>query len=281
MLSPNLSNRIGLHTWTLDTTPLPEVLRIARAVGYNAIELRHTDFTRCMDAGMSNEEILTMIRASGLVVSCVGLETGMLFAQGDEQRRLFDSMDVMCARAAALDCEVMMVAPGSNAATNVKDAARNFATGCDIAQKHGLLCALEFGSRHPVINRLAIAREIVALADKTNGGLLIDTYHAQCVGDGGRAFEDVPAKEIIAFQFSDVPAGPLVTTATALDRLPPGKGVVQWRAVLQLLMEKGYERYINYEAPNPALWARPPEEVARGGVTRIRKLIADAATNKL
>ena len=281
MLSPNLINRVGLHTWTLDTTPLPEVLRIARDVGYNAVELRHTDFTRCMDAGMSNVEILAMIRASGLVVSCVGLETGLLFAQGEEQRRLLASMEVMCARAAALDCEVMMVAPGSNPATNVKDAARNFAAGCDIARKHGLLCALEFGSRHPVVNRLAVAREIVALAGKPNGGLLIDTYHAQCVGDGGRAFEDVPAKEIIAFQFSDAPPGPLVTTGAALDRLPPGKGVVQWREVLQLLMEKGYERYINYEAPNPALWARPPEEVAREGVTRIRELIADAAANKL
>jgi sugar phosphate isomerase/epimerase len=273
-----LANRIGLHTWTLDTTPLPEVLRIARATGYNAVELRHVDFTRCMEAGMSNDAVFAMIRASGLAVSCMGLETGMLFAQGAEQQRLFDSMDVMCARAAALDCEVMMVAPGSNPATTVQDAARNFATGCEIAQKHGLLCALEFGSRHPVVNRLAVAREIIALAHKPNAGLLIDTYHAQLVGDGGRAFKDVPAEDIIAFQFSDAPPGPLVKDGPALDRLPPGKGVVQWREVLQLLMEKGYARYINYEAPNPALWTRPPEDVAREGVTRIRALLADAAT---
>ena len=274
----NLLNRIGLHTWTLDTTPLPDVLRIARETGYNAVELRHADFVRCIESGMTNEQVLDMIRASGLVVSCVGLETGMLFAQGAEAKRLFDSMDVMCGRAAALGCEVMMVAPGSNPATNVKDAARNFATGCDIAQKHGLLCALEFGSRHPVVNRLAVAREIVALADKPNAGLLIDTYHAQCVGDGGRGFEDVPAQEIVAFQFSDAPPGPLVMDGPALDRLPPGKGVVQWREVLQLLVEKGYDRYINYEAPNPALWSRPPAEVALEGVTQIRALIADALT---
>ena len=274
----NLLNRIGLHTWTLDTTPLPDVLSIARETGYNAVELRHADFVRCIESGMTNKQVLDMIRASGLVVSCVGLETGMLFAQGAEAKRLFDSMDVMCGRAAALGCEVMMVAPGSNPATNVKDAARNFATGCDIAQKHGLLCALEFGSRHPVVNRLAVAREIVALADKPNAGLLIDTYHAQCVGDGGRGFEDVPAQEIVAFQFSDAPPGPLVMDGPALDRLAPGKGVVQWREVLQLLVEKGYDRYINYEAPNPALWSRPPAEVALEGVTQIRALIADALT---
>jgi 2-keto-myo-inositol isomerase len=273
----NLNDRIGLHSWTLDTTPLADVLRIARDAGYNAVELRHIDFKRCIEAGMSNEQVLAMIRASGIKVSCMGLETGMLFARGDEQRRLFSSMDEMCARAAALDCEVMMVAPGTNPAGSVKEAARNFATGGEIAHKHGLRCALEFGSRHPVVNRLAVAREIVALANQPNAGLLIDTYHAQCVGDGGRGFEDVPAVDIIAFQFSDVPPGPIVTTGTALDRLPPGKGVVRWREVLRLLMEKGYDGYINYEAPNPALWSRPPAEVAREGVTEIRRLLAEAA----
>jgi len=50
------------------------------------------------------------------------------------------------------------------------------------------------------------------------------------------------------------------------------------REVLQLLVEKGYDRYINYEAPNPALWSRPPAEVALEGVTQIRALIADALT---
>ena len=42
-------------------------------------------------------------------------------------------------------------------------------------------------------------------------------------------------------------------------------------------MEKEYGGYINYEAPNPALWSRPPAEVAREGVTAIRALLADAA----
>lgn len=276
-----LANRIGLHTWTLDTTPLADVLRIARETGYHAIELRWIDFQRCGEKGMREEKILTMIRASGLVVSCVGIESGLLFAQGDERKRLYDSMDVMCARAAALGCEVMMVAPGAGPATNVEDAVDNFTAGCAIAAKHGLRCALEYGSRHPILNRLAIARAIVARSGSPNAGLLIDTYHAEAVGEGGRGFADVPAEEIVAFQFSDVPHHMPASAAggAPLDRLPPGEGRVRWREVLQLLEEKNYARYINYEAPNPALWARPPEEVAREGITRIRELIAQALTN--
>ncbi len=273
----DLSNRIGLHSWTLDTTPLADVLRIARDSGYNAVELRHIDFKRCIAAGMSNEQALDMIRASGIKVAVMGLESGTIFARGEEQKRLFDSLDVMCARAAAVDCKMIMVAPGTNPEGSVKEAAQNFRAGADIAAHHGLRYALEFNSRHPVVNRLAVAREIIALADRPNAGLLIDTYHSQCVGDGGRAFEDVPAKDIFAFQFSDVPPGPISQTRSPLDRLPPGKGVVRWGVVFQLLMEKGYSGYLNYEAPNPAQWSRPPEEVAREGLSLVKALLADAA----
>ena len=56
----SLTNRIGLHTWTLDTTLLPDVLRIARETGYNAVELRHVDFVRRMEAGMSNDEVIEL-----------------------------------------------------------------------------------------------------------------------------------------------------------------------------------------------------------------------------
>lgn len=272
----SLQDRIGLHSWTLDTTPLADVLRIAREAGYAAVELRHVDFTRCMGAGLSEQQVIDLIRASGIPVSMMGIESGTIFARGDEQKRLFDSLDIMCARAAAVGCPTIMVTPGTNPHGTVQEAARNFATGADIAGKYGLRYAFEFNSRHPVVNRLAVAREIVALAGRPNAGVLIDTYHAQSVGDGGRAFEDMPVREIVAFQFSDVPPGPMSSVITPVDRLPPGKGVVRWREVFQLLMEKGYDGCLNYEAPNPAQWARPPEEVAREGLTLVRALIADA-----
>jgi hypothetical protein len=41
-------------------------------------------------------------------------------------------------------------------------------------------------------------------------------------------------------------------------------------------MEKGYGGYISYEAPNPAQWSRPPEEVAREGISATRELIERA-----
>jgi sugar phosphate isomerase/epimerase len=272
----SLQDRIALHTWTLDTTPLAEALRAARSGGFNAVELRYADFKRCFEAGMTNAQVLDLVRASGIPVAVMGTEYGVIFAKGGEQRRLFESLDLACANAAALGCEVVMVAPGGNPAGTLREAAASFRTGGEIAQKHGIRYALEFNSRHDVINRLEVGREILALANHPNCGLLLDLYHMQCGGDGGRSFEDVPTKDIFTVQFSDVPPGSISKERTAVDRLPPGKGVVRWTEVFQLLMEKDYRGWLSYEAPNPAQWSRPPEEVAREGVTATRSLLAAA-----
>ena len=272
----SLQDRIALHTWTVDTTPFADALRIARDAGFNGIETRYEDFKRCFDTGMSNAQVMDLIRASGIKVAVMGTEYGVIFAKGDEHRRMLGSLDMMCANAAALGCDVVMVAPGQNPPGTLRDAAASFRAGGEIAQKHGVRFALEFNSRHPVINRLEVAREILALAGHPGCALLLDAYHLQCSGAGGRSFEDVPLKDIATFQCSDVPAGPISTDKRPTDRLPPGKGVVRWNEVLQLLMEKGYSGWLSYEAPNPAQWSRPPDEVAREGLALTRSLLAAA-----
>ena len=45
--------RLALHMWTIDTTPLATALDAARVAGYDAVELRRTDFKRCFDTGMT------------------------------------------------------------------------------------------------------------------------------------------------------------------------------------------------------------------------------------
>ena len=142
-----------------------------------------------------------------------------------------------------------------------------------IARSHNIRHALEFSSAHDVINRLEIAREILARADHPNCGLVLDAYHLERSGAGGRAFEDVPSRDIFAFQYSDVPPTP-AAPGRPVDRLPPGQGVVRWREIFELLIEKDYAGYLSYEAPNPAHWSRPPHEIAREGADATRALLA-------
>ena len=268
--------RLALHTWTIDTTPLATALDAARAAGYDAVELRRIDFTRCYEAGMTNAQVLDLIRKAGIKVGILGVEYGWLFATGEESRRLFGVLRESCENAVALGCDMLMCAPGQVAGP-LRDAIVHLRAAGDIAAEYGLRLAIEFNSQHDVLNCLEAQRELVSGAGKPNCGILLDAYHLTRSGAGGRGFEDTPGEDIFVFQYSDVP--PTAVPAGVrrpTDRLAPGEGIVQWREMLGLLAEKGYTGYLSYEAPNPELWAQSPYDVARDGVVRTRELIEDA-----
>src|SRR5262245_13820337 len=129
-----MQNRLALHTWTLDTTPLPDALAAAKKAGWNAVELRRIDFTRCFEKGMTNAQVLDLVRASGLKTACVGTEYGLIFAKGAERERLLKVLDETCANAVALGCDLVMTAPGQNPPGSLRDAAANFRAGGEIAK---------------------------------------------------------------------------------------------------------------------------------------------------
>jgi 2-keto-myo-inositol isomerase len=264
-------DRLALHTWTLDTTPLADVLRIAALTGWNAIELRRIDFNRAVEAGQRPEDVLDLVRATGLPVAAVGVEPGWMFAAGDERRRLLRVFADSCQWAAALGGATVM-SPVDRGRCSADQAATSIREVCDIAAKHGVRLALEFNSQAEQLNTLARIREVVALAGHAHCGLLLDTYHLQRSGADLRAIEAVAPEEVAYFQYSDVPRSGL-EPGKMLDRLPPGQGCIPFREIFRLLAKKGYEGYLSYEAPNPAAWARDPVAVAREALEATRALL--------
>ena len=270
--------RLALHMWTIDTTPLAAALDAAKKGGFDAVELRRTDFKRCFDAGMSNAQVLELIKNAGIPVGVLGVEYGWLFATGEESERLFKVFRESCENAVALGCDTLMSAPGQVEGP-IPQAIEFLKRAGDIAGEYGLKLAIEYNSQHDVLNSLPILRELIEGANKPNCGYLIDAYHFERSGYGGASFKDLPDDKIYCFQYSDVSPNPVTGVRRPTDRLVPGKGIVKWREVLGLLAKKGYTGYLSYEAPNPDLWARPPVEVAREGVTLTRKLLKDAVPN--
>jgi 2-keto-myo-inositol isomerase len=271
-----LHSRIALHTWTLDTTPLADALRIAREAGYNGVELRHVDFMRARQAGMSEAAMVQLVREANIKVAVIGTESGVLFASSDDFKRLIGSLRYVSEKAVALGCDVIMVAPGQNAPGGMALAIQNLRTCGEVTAEYGIKLAVEFNSRHPVIRTLENGMELIDAANMKNCGLLLDTYHLHCSGGNGASFKNVPVDRIITFQFSDAPPGPPSDSRQPVDRLPPGKGVAPFVEIFKTLMAIGYQGYMSYEAPNPAQWSRPAEEVAREGLTLVRALLAEA-----
>jgi 4-hydroxyphenylpyruvate dioxygenase len=261
---------LALHTWTLDSTPLAEAVRIARATGWDAIELRRVDFERAAQAGRSADAVLAEVRAGGLPVACVGVTLGWMWADGDERRRLVAVFDEQCARAAALGCGTVM-SPVDRSRGDVRQAAASVREIGDLAARHGVRLALEFSSQSEQLNTLARAREVLAAAGHASTGLLLDTYHLWRSGATFADLDDLRPEEIFYVQFSDVPRQ--TEPGKYLDRLPPGDGIVPFREFFAYVRAKGYRGAMSYEAPNPAAWARPAAEVAREALEATRAVL--------
>jgi len=268
----HFSRRLALHTWTLESTPFPEVLRVARDAGWNAVEIRRSDVLQAYKAGHTRDAVIAMIREVGIPVAVTGTEYGLLFAEGAERERLLAVLDETCVIAKAVGCDMIMTATGQ-AAGSLDTAVNNMRAAADVVASHGLRIAYEYSSAHQSMNTLDIAQELHARVAHPAFGLLLDTYHLERSGSGGRGFAAVPAEHIFAVQYSDVPATAPQGMLRPTDRLAPGRGCVQWREVFALLAEKSYQGYLSYEAPNPQLWARPAEEAAREGVEATRALL--------
>ena len=267
-------NGLALHTWTLDTTPLPDLLRIVRRTGWNAMELRRVDFLRAFEAGQSAADVFDLVRASGLPVACVGVELGWMFAEGAERHRLLQTFAESCEWAAALQCPTVM-SPVDRGRGDPSRAVASIREVGDIAGEHGVRLALEFNSQAEQFNTLDRLREAMTRAGHPRCGLLVDTYHLSRSGGDPRALEDLAPAEIAYFQYSDVPRSGL-QPGMVLERLPPGQGTVPFPEIFRVMAEKRYSGYLSYEAPNPAAWARDPEAVARQALLATRKLLPAA-----
>jgi sugar phosphate isomerase/epimerase len=262
--------RLALHTWTLDTTPLDQVLAIAHRTGWDAVELRRVDFVRAAEAGRSEADVFAAVRAAGMPIACVGMQPGWMFADGDERTRLLAVVDEACRRAATLGAGLVM-SPVDAVAGPVARAADSVREVGDIAGARGVRLAIEFNSQAAQLNTLARVREVVSRAAHPACGLLLDTYHLGRSGARPRDVEDVRPEEIFYVQFSDVP--PTVEPGKALDRLPPGRGTVPFREMFAAFAARGYRGPMSYEAPNPAAWARDPAEVAREALAATRAVM--------
>ena len=78
------------------------------------------------------------------------------------------------------------------------------------------------------------------------------------------------------FQYSDLSPNPVTGVKRPTDRLMPGRGVIRWKEIFELLHEKGYTGLLSFEAPNPEQWVRPPVEVCKEGVKLTQELLRNA-----
>jgi sugar phosphate isomerase/epimerase len=150
------------------------------------------------------------------------------------------------------------------------DAADAFGAVCDRAATLGVLAHLEFFPTSG-LDTFAAAAKLATLADRPNGGVLLDTWHYLRGGDGGQWPAGVPGALVMGVQLGDIAPQPAPDVRHEMmhDRRVPGTGAGDLRAIVAELIARGCRAPIGVEVFSDDLAALRPVEVA----TQLRRSV--------
>lgn len=238
-----------------------ERVEAAAAAGYTGIGLRTGDRRRAHEAGLTDADLRAVLATNGIeVVEIEGLhrwgcggDDGEAARQHEE--RLYELVDALGGR--------HVTATGDLDLPHDQVVER-FAALCDRAAEHGLSIALEFLPWNEVPDAAAAGR-IVREAGRSNGGVLVDTWHHFRGAADDDLLRALPPEHVVAVQFDDADeqvVGTLLEDTLSRRRLP-GEGHFDLVGFLRLLADHGVRAPLCVEVINTELAGRTIDEVAR------------------
>jgi sugar phosphate isomerase/epimerase len=270
---------------TLLPTGLADRARAAQAAGYTGVSLWVSDVYRAREEGMSDADIRALLDDHGLEIAELDCLTSWLPGSGPPADAPFEVDDAMRAPdeeffaiADSIGGRSVNIAEIWGSKTSLDAAVEAFARVCDRAAEHGLLVHLEFlpWSAFPNVNA---AWEVVRIADRPNGGLIIDSWHCARSATTIEDLAAIPGERVLAVQLSDAlpEAAPDVTEETMHSRLLPGAGAAHVVEIVQTLDAIGSTAPIGVEVFSDELWAMDPDAAALAAFTATEQVLAAAA----
>ncbi|MXO74312.1 TIM barrel protein [Altererythrobacter aerius] len=262
-----------LYAGTCQGTPVTERYPAARDAGFTAVTLFASDIVAARSLGLGCDDLKTMIADAGLTLSNVEIVGNWMPGQSADTPLLPREMAVamldgtaerVCRTAADLGSAAVTVADLFGLPFDAPEVAKHFAKVCDVAADHGLDVTLEFVPTG-CVRTVAQAQEVLERADRTNAGMLVDSYHFFRAGSSLEDMARVPPELISSWQMNDAAATPATDDAFAdmMIRAMPGDGAFDLKGLMQALAATGTTAPAGIEVFSAELSALPFPELAR------------------
>lgn len=267
----------------VDGPPL-ELIRLAKAHGFESVQLDGGAYLRA-EAGQ-RQQIREALAAAGQRWGASSLPTEFR----RDAARFRDDLERLPALAAALrEAGVERVGTWLMPSHAELERAENFRQHVErlrevakVLRDHGLRFGLEYVGTpslrrpptHPFIHNLPQARELIAAMDVPGTGLVLDSWHWWTAGDTQAALLGLNARDVVAVDLNDAPAGvPLEEQRDNQRELPAATGVIPVRDFLQALLAIGYDGPVRAEPFNAPLNALDNEAACARTVAAIRRAL--------
>ncbi|MFM0502085.1 sugar phosphate isomerase/epimerase family protein [Paraburkholderia caffeinilytica] len=247
----------------------------ARA-GFSGIGLRYDQFERYLAQGGKATEVRGWLSAYGLHFAEAAFLAEWQYHGGvplvsrrqrgggaDEAREiLLRRLHTFLQHCEAFECANVTAVPALRETGDLAVAAEEFASLCDLARPYGVRLCLEFMGTSPQISTLASAAELVNMANRVNGGILIDTFLFHQGGSRVSDIQHIPVERIFNVQLADAKDKPLAQLDMLADRVFPGEGVAPVQTVVDALVACGYDGWWTVELFNPDYARAEPASIA-------------------
>jgi sugar phosphate isomerase/epimerase len=284
-VSPLGPSDLVLCAGTIPGASFRERVEAAADAGFAGISLFPQDYQRARAEGLRDADMRALLADRGIAVA--ELDPLMSWLPGadlaadasGEGEAFFRTTEAeFYAMADALGARSLNAVLYTDRAPSASEIADAFAALCDRAAEHGLLVHLEFLPWTPIADVRA-ALEIVELADRKNGGVMLDTWHHFRSGAANEELRRVPGERILAVQLNDAPREPEANPVeeTLHRRLLPGDGAIDLVEIVEALRASRSPAPLGVEIFSDELAKLPPAEAAQRAARAARAVLEKAS----
>lgn len=262
----------GLNTSTIQPASLMDKIKITQQAGYEAIELWINDVEKHVAEGHPLTDVVHALDDARLtrpsMISlrdwCEPDEDKFQKALDDAKRRL----DI----AHKLGVERIVAGPPGGV-VDLKMATHRYEQLLEVSLQHGVPASVEFLGFVQGVNTLASAWAIAAGTGNSSATVTPDAWHMFRGGSKFETLDEIPADHISCFHWNDAPAKPPRTEQTDADRVYPGDGIMDLKALADQLRAKNWHGTLTLELFNREYWKQDPLEVAKTGLAKMKQSV--------
>lgn len=273
------AQHLVLCAGTVTGASLQELVAAGNAGGFDAVSLFPAHYRDARAGGASDADLRLLLADNGLCIAELdpllnwvpghefSSDAGMGLATEDEFYRIKDalgarSLNVVWALPQRIPEELLVAA---------------FAAVCDRAARHDLIVHIEF-LPWAQVDSIETALRIVRAANRSNGGILFDSWHHFRGGVDDAVLLTLPGEKIQAIQLNDAPAlaEDNLVEETMQRRLLPGAGDIALVEIIRALNVSGCVAPVGIEIFSTELQKLPPVEVGRMVGDNLRALLRQA-----
>ncbi len=264
--------QFSLNSSTIKPTPLLEKIRVAAEAGYDGIELWAVEIYQHIGRGGEVSDVEKALADHGLEVPCFIAVRNWGETEGWEYQLALDEARRRFELAARLGCPLMVCTPPI-VDKDISQLHEGYKDLLQIGRDTGVRAVLEYISFFQSLNNVA---DTVTVMDRTGDPgacTILDAFHnwnSSTTLDDLRA---LPLERIAHYHIDDAHPGKPSGSQTDPDRVMLGEGQIDLATEMEVLKEKGYDKWVSLELFNAELWQQDPLEVAKSGLEKMRDLV--------